>query len=182
MSELRLTFTHLGSEGAVDVTVGTTHDPARFASSPGSRGLAWCRADVEHASEGYAARFGWVQLVRSTDNRSGGFAFEMDPLEILGEVGHPFGYYGVLPTLFDAPGRDDRRDLDWLAHSFLTWIVRGEPPVVQVLTGFSWGFVVRAGAATPTPPAPLEASDWDAHLDVLRADHPGWAFAEGFRN
>jgi hypothetical protein len=179
MSDLRVGFRHRGLDGQVWVRVGTT-DPERFGSSPGSRGLTWCRAEVAHPAEGYAARFGWVQLVRSTDNRSGGAAFEMDPLEILGDTGHPFCYFGVTPILFDAPGRDDRRDLDWLAHSFLTRIVRGDPPAVEALCGFSWGFVVRGGSATTTSPAVLARAHWDSHLPVLRVEHPAWAFAEGF--
>lgn len=158
------------------MTVGRTDDPDRFGAHPGSRGLTWCRAEVETSAEGYLARFGWVQLVRSTDNRSGGAAFEMDPLEVLGEVGHPFGYYGVRPTLFDAPSRDDRRDLDWLCHSFLAAVVPGDLPAVKWLAGFSWGFVVRASSATTTDPAPLSDDDWNRHRPVLNSSYPLWRF------
>jgi hypothetical protein len=37
----------------------------------------------------------WIQLVCSTDNGSGGQGFEMDPLEILGDVPHPFCFFGI---------------------------------------------------------------------------------------
>jgi hypothetical protein len=60
---------------------------------------------------------GWLQLVRCAHNRSGGAAFELDPLEVLGDVGHPFRAHGMRPVLSDAPSRRSRAPLDWLAHA-----------------------------------------------------------------
>src|SRR5204863_43198 len=74
-----------------------------------------------YAGSGYAAMLGWIQLVRSTDNGSRGREFELDPLEPLGVTPHPFCWFGLTPTLFDAPSRRTTDDLDWLAHSFLAF-------------------------------------------------------------
>jgi hypothetical protein len=56
---------------------------------------------------------GWVQFVRSSDNRSKGREFELDPLVFLGDLPHPFCWLGISPLLFDAPSRSGRDDLDW---------------------------------------------------------------------
>ncbi len=47
--------------------------------------------------------FGWVQMVRSTDDESVGGRFEMDPFGLFGDVRSPYCWYGTEPTLFDAP-------------------------------------------------------------------------------
>ena len=72
---------------------------------PEALGLPHCQATVAYPGRGYAGMLGWIQLVRSTDNASGGELFAMDPLALVGEVGHPFAFFGVAPTLFDAPAR-----------------------------------------------------------------------------
>jgi hypothetical protein len=94
----------------------------------------------------------WIQLVRSTDNSSGGDRFEPDPLEVLGPLPHPFCSFGIKPTLFDAPSRDSRADLDWLAHSILCRIADPDRHEVHALAGFGWGFTITAGIATPALP------------------------------
>jgi hypothetical protein len=52
--------------------------------------------------------FGWVQLVRSTDNASQGEEFEIDPFALFDDVRTPYCWYGTEPTLFDSPCRVDR--------------------------------------------------------------------------
>ena len=146
---------------------------------PEAIGLPHCHATIDYAGRGYAAMLGWVQLVRSTDNQSRGERFEMDPLTLVGEVAHPFAFFGVTPTLFDAPARDSRADLDWLAHSFLCHIKDYDLRTVQAITGFSWGFTIAAAATAVTPARPLSSEDWNRHRDLLHAAHPGWHFAEG---
>ena len=54
---------------------------------------------------------GWIQVIRSTDNSSGGVEFELDPFGPFTETGSPYAFYGLAPTLFDGPGRDARDDL-----------------------------------------------------------------------
>jgi hypothetical protein len=43
-----------------------------------ARDFPVCRATVTYPADGYAAIFGWTQLVRTTDTATGGF--EMDPI------------------------------------------------------------------------------------------------------
>lgn len=174
-----LPFTHAGLHGTVRVDVAATDDPTALGAWPQAAGLPHCEAAVDFPGRGYTARLGWVQLVRSTDNHSGGTAFEMDPLEILGEVSHPFCFFGIKSTLFDAPARGTREDLDWVCHSFLCHIAVRKTREVHALTGFSWGFVVFGGSGTPTPASPL--ASWDEHLPLLREAYPDWSFAPGYR-
>jgi hypothetical protein len=144
------------------------------------RGFPVCTATVEYAGRGYAAMLGWIQLVRSTDNASGGEEFEVDPYEPLGRQSHPFCWFGVAPTLFDAPSRRTDADLDWTAHTFLGFVA--ETNEVRALLGFGWGFVVRDGVVTLAPAEPLVAGTWDAHLPLLRREYPTWEFGAGYRD
>ena len=177
-----LPFSLRGRDGDIEITVDLTTDPAAVGAIPGAAGLPHCQATIDHPGRGYDALLGWVQLVRSTDNDSGGARFEMDPLMFVGEVPHPFAFFGIAPTLFDAPGRRSRADLDWLAHSFLCFIedIDGDRRVLQVITGFSWGFQLRDGTTTVAGPRRLTAADWTGHLPLLHAEHPGWRFLDAY--
>jgi hypothetical protein len=177
---VRLDFTLDGLPGHVDVAFEQVEDPRTVGAWPGSAGLPACEATVGYPGRGYRGLFGWVQLVRSTDNRSGGERFEMDPLEMLGDVPHPFCFFGVRPTLFDAPARDDRSGMTWTAYSFLTHVYRLSGPEVRALLGFSWGFAITAGQVTLVPPAALPDSVWNDQLPTLTASYPTWTFAPGF--
>lgn len=47
---------------------------------------------------------------------------EMDPFDLFGLYEReplPYCWFGITPTLFDAPWRDGRTPLDWVAHSLL---------------------------------------------------------------
>lgn len=177
---MRLPFRLHDYRGSIDIEVDTTQDPEELGAPPSAQGLAHCQATIAYPVRGYGALLGWIQMVRSTDNQSRGRHFEMDPLTFVGEVPHPFGFFGVNPTLFDAPSRPTRDDLDWLAHSFLCHIADYDTRTVHALTGFSWGFTIVRGAASVIPPHGLQPAGWDQHLDLLRAEHPAWRFAVGF--
>ena len=177
---MRLPFTLGDRTGSIDITVDTTRDPEALGAPPDAQGLAHCQATIAYPAEGYAALFGWIQMVRSTDNHSRGRRFEMDPLTFIGEVPHPFGFFGIKPVLFDAPSRPTRKDLDWLAHSVLCHIADYDARTVHALAGFSWGFTIGGGTATVVPSRSLQPTDWDQHRDLLHAEHPAWRFASGF--
>jgi hypothetical protein len=164
----------------VDIDFGATDDPDVLGAHPGALGLPRCEATVSYPGRGYQSQFGWIQLVRSTDNRSGGSRFDMDPLEILGDVAHPFGYFGIRPTLFDAPSRDARTAMDWTAHSYLTVVGGQARRDVRALCGFSWGFTISAGRVSLDHPTPLPAEEWNDHLSVLTATYPDWRFTDDF--
>ena len=177
---LRLEFERAGIPGSVEVEVDVNGEPEALGCPPYARGFPFCRATVHPEARGYADMLGWVQLVSSTDLFG---EFRIDPFEPLGEVSHPFCFFGFSPTLFDAPHRDHREDADWVAHSFLCGL--GERPLepgpeVDALLGFSWGFQIRDSRIAVEGAAPIGREDWDGHLEYLRAAFPRWSFRPGF--
>jgi hypothetical protein len=172
---MRLDFTCAGKPGTVAIEVAANHDPAALGCSENARGLAYCRATIEQDARGYADALGWIQLVDSSD-APGGFA--LDPFEPLGDVPHPFCFFGFAPTLFDGPARPTRADLTWTAHAFLAGVA--DDHEAFALLGFAWGFEVAAGEVTITGPTPLDPSAWDDCLPPLEASCPDWRFAPGF--
>jgi hypothetical protein len=120
LHKLPLAFEARGTTGLVSVRVWPNDDPPSVGKAPGAEGFPVCEATVSTDLAGYDALFGWVQLVGIERSSAAERQFEPDPLEILDDLDLPFGFYGVRPTLFDAPSRQDRQQqLDWLAHSFL---------------------------------------------------------------
>jgi len=176
---VRIEFERAGRDCAVEVEVAVNDDPAQLGCPGYARGFPYCRATISPPARGYADFLGWVQLVDSSLHGKG---FHLDHFEPLGAVPHPFGFYGLAPTLFDAP-HTDRDDWDFLAHSFLcglgedTLDGRGE---IDALLGFSWGFEKRRGEVTLIGPSLLSPSDWDRHHAFLREAFPRWSFAAGF--
>jgi hypothetical protein len=173
-------FRHEGLEGRVLVSCVANLDPQRMGSRAEALGFPVCTATIEYPGEGYRALFGWVQLVRSTDNASGGAAFEMDPARFFEDSPAPYCWYGVRPILFDSPSRDERRPLTWLAHSFLGVTPRdaGARKLVVPLLGFSWGFRIDASEQIVLVAVEkLALTGWDQHIPYLRATYPSWEFA-----
>ena len=180
---MELSFTHHGQKGRVIVAVEATMAPAVLGARAGAAGLANCKATIEFSAGGYLGLLGWVQLVCSTDNASHGREFEMDPFdpfELYEHAPTPYCWYGITPTLFDAPSRDEWVDLDWVAHSFLAASpLRGNRRIVMPLLGFSWGFHVYSEKDILLKPiTSLTAADWEAHLPYLRECYQAWQFTE----
>jgi hypothetical protein len=184
---VRIPFSLRGIGGLIEIALTRNTDPEAIGYAVLSYGLPVdfardfpvCRATVTYPADGYAAIFGWTQLVRSTDTATGGF--EMDPIAIYRDVATPFAWYGIRPELFDAPARDPRADMDWEAHSFLC--ISPDAVLtrqVQAIAGFSWGFRITGEDICFTPPATLEPHAWDSHLGVLRTGYPEWTFDAGF--
>jgi hypothetical protein len=169
--------------GWVVVRFEPDDNPEALGKPPAARGFPVCTAEVTYRGLGYHAALGWIQLVKSTDNSSGGRRFEMDPFEPLGRLAHPFCFFGFAPTLFDAPSRDSRAPIPWTAHTFLASIAgEGERMEARALLGFSWGFSLDNATFVYEQPAVLAASVWDGHRAFLAREHPSWGFAEGYRN
>ncbi|WP_244905325.1 hypothetical protein [Streptomyces agglomeratus] len=173
-------FLRDGTQGAVTVTLERVNDPAAIGKHPSAGGFPCCTAEVDFPGKGYRALFGWVQLVRSTDNSSAGAAFDMDPFYLFEDAPSPYALFGINPTLFDAPSRIKRCPLTWTAHSYLAWTPmydtdRRVPPLV----GFSWGFNIdSASRITLQQVQSLTAADWDVHVPYLGTSHPGWVLDE----
>jgi hypothetical protein len=184
---LDVPFTLRGIGGLISVSVTASTDPDAIGyalltgglPTDAARGFPVCRATVTYPAQGYAAVFGWTQLVRSTD--SDPERFEMDPIAIYQQVATPYAWFGVRPELFDAPSRDSRSDMVWEARSFLC--VSPDAVItrrVQAVAGFSWGFTIERQEFTFARPAALGPDAWDSHLGLLQASYPGWAFDSGY--
>jgi hypothetical protein len=171
---VRLDFSDSGRAGRIEVDVRANHDPAAIGTDDDHRGFPVCTATVETEAVGYHAMFGWVQLVRSTDAATD--EFEDDPFFLFTGADHPYCFFGHKPTLFDAPGRDHRRDLTWQAHAFLAVTPFETADLVVPLQGFSWGFHRTDGVITLDEPAPLDPTAWRDHLPYLQTTFPRWRF------
>ena len=174
---MEIPFTLKGVEGRVAVTYEANLQPGSIGCQPETLGFPVCTATVQYPMRGYDSFMGWVQLVRSDDNASGGEQFEIDPLAFLGDLPHPFCWLGINPTLFDAPSRSPRSDLRWMARSFLCIPDDvGKGLEAQAILGFSWGFAIEQGQIAFQPPQQLEPSAWSEHSSVLGDLYKTWGF------
>ncbi len=174
--QIQIHFDRVDLDGSVEVEVAVNEDPAVLGCPEYARGFPYCRTTVTPPARGYLDALGWVQLVSSTDLAD---EFRIDPFESLGEVSHPFCFFGFAPTLFDAPHREQRRNTDWIAHSFLCGL--GEEPLegaaqADAILGFSWGFSIRDSRIDIDGPPVLSPDDWDRHHAHLQRAHPRWSF------
>jgi hypothetical protein len=185
--DLRIGFSLRGISGHIDVSVSPNTDPAAVGYSLLSyglpvdfaRGFPLCRATVSYPADGYAAIFGWTQMVRSTDAATSDF--EMDPIAIYAEVDTPFAWYGTRPELFDSPSRFSREDMTWECHSYLC--ISPDAVLsrrVQAVAGFGWGFTILGGGIAFVPAVALGPADWDGQLGLLRGAYPSWTFDAGY--
>jgi hypothetical protein len=176
---LALPFRWAGRDGEVQVAIRENDDPAALGCEEFARGFPVIRATITPISRGYSDMLGWVQLV---DDSWHGGGFHADGFEPFGEFPHPFSYYGVSPTLFDAP-HFDGEDFDFLAHTFLCGL-GGEllefRQEVRAVLGFSWGCRKRGSEIELFEPQALAAPSWDRHREYLARTYPQWTFAPGF--
>jgi hypothetical protein len=184
---LRIPLLLRGISGLIAVSVTRNTDPDALGYSlltgglptDPARGYPVCRAEITYPAQGYAAVFGWTQMVCSTDSDPG--RFEMDPIAIYQQIPTPYAWFGIRPELFDAPARATRYDMAWEANSFLC--VSPDAVLtrqVQAIVGFSWGFTISNEDITFSPPTALEPGLWDSHLDLLRTSYPDWIFDSGY--
>jgi hypothetical protein len=181
---MEMAFVYEGDAGRVSASCVPNDEPASLGTPEHARGFPACTATVEFAGRGYRALFGWVQLVRSTDNTSRGAAFEADPFALFADSTAPYCWFGTTPTLFDAPWRWEKQPLAWVAHSFLAAtplaqaMGRGRKLVIPVV-GFAWGFTVDGRGDIAIAPVERLAPDrWREHVPVLRERYPGWTFVD----
>ena len=162
---MEIWFSYGGDHGTIHATVVPSDDPVALGKSEQDRGMPVCTATVEFSAQGYRAMVGWVQLVNGV----------VDPFELFSDSTSPFCWYGMRPTLFDAPSRRTSSPADWTANSFRA-IVAGERRVVP-LAGFSWGFTQSSSGEVelkPVQESPLSA--WAGHRPHLISSYPTWEF------
>jgi hypothetical protein len=177
--KLALPFRWAGQEGEAQIEVRENDDPVALGCQEFARGFPVCRAAIAASSEGYANMLGWVQLV---DDSYHGGGFHADGFEPLGPLPHPFGFYGVSPTLFDAPHADEE-NFDFLAHTFLCGLggelleFRRE---VRAVLGFSWGCRKRGHTIEFLGLESLSPESWTSHREYLAGMFPAWTFSPAF--
>jgi hypothetical protein len=182
--DLDIAFEWRGNPGRVHVDCLPNTDPEFWGCwTSVAEGFPVCTATIEYPSYGYRSMFGWVQLVRSTDNESKGTRFELDPLALFGDAPSPYCWYGQRPILFDAPSREARQPMEWIAHSFLATtpldeVAQWKPRRVVPVVGFAWGFTDDGSGVTLHELAVLSSGEWTAHLPLLRDNYPRWLFAD----
>ena len=182
-TRLELPYRWNAVDGLVRAEIGTNDDPAVYGCEEFARGFPYCRATIEPPARGYGDMLGWVQIVDTNEHESG---FRIDLFEPLGEVLHPFNFFGFSPTLFDSP-HTTLAEWDFLAHTFLCGLggklleqtEEGRREVRPVL-GFSWGLSKQGTEIDLLDPKPLSAGDWNGHLAYLRQRFPSWTFPPGF--
>lgn len=91
----------------------------------------------------------------------------MDPLALFRDVATPFAFFGIAPTLFDAPFRESRYDLVWKARAFLAASHDGVmSKTIHPLAAFEWGFTVAEGAIIIDDPTELSVATWNEHRQL----------------
>jgi hypothetical protein len=181
---MELPFSLRGLGGTVTVDVSANYQPATLGCDPpaGALGLAVCTATIDYPACGYNAVLGWVQLVSSTDGPSGEGGFDPDPLGFYQDLATPYAFLGIRPTLFDAPSRQHRQDMTWVAHSFLCVSPTLTTREVRAVLGFAWGFGIHGGRVSIQAAQPLPPGGWNHHIPRLSAAYPTWRFYPGFHS
>lgn len=184
--EIEIPFELRRRPGVVRVSVSANRDPARWGFDLLGVEMDWHKAagfpvvsaEVLHDSEGYAAWLAWLQVITVRDTgrpeRDGTMVDRPHQLE---GSDVPFFTSGILPRLFDAPAQEGD-DLDFYASALLAYtpdavISRALRPVC----GFRWGYEVRDGEISCLVPEAISGGEWAKEVDVLRGEHPSWAFA-----
>jgi len=178
-----------GHDGRVDVSYGVNRDPRRWGFDhlalgfdPAlTHGFPVCRATIDYGGDGYHAVMGWIQVVTVEDRADRRIWPSVDTYPVFWDVDNPFAAFGMLPTLFDAPGPNPPRANErWTADSMLA-ICDGIARTRQVspVCGFRWGYDLAAGVPTPFPPERIGSRAWIDMSRVLRESYPAWEFQAG---
>jgi hypothetical protein len=176
---LDLPFRWAGREGEARVEIRENDDPAALGCEEFARGFPVCRATITPPARGYTDMLGWIQLV---DDSYHGGGFHADGFEPLGPLPHPFGFYGVSPSLFDAPHYDGEH-FDFLAHTFLCGLggelleFRRE---ARAVLGFRWGCRKHGQGIEFLDLEALSPKSWEGHREYLSGIYPAWTFAPRF--
>ena len=186
--KLKLPFSLRGSTGNVAVTVESNPSRDPYEVLPGAlakdvpRGFPISTAQIEYSRQGYAAVFGWIQMVKASAGASAE-DFEIDPIALYRNMQMPYGWFGIKPTLFDAPSRLKPDDMAWICQSYLCFTPNAVVgPHVRAVAGFEWGFVVQRDRVTVRKPSSLSEDAWNDHVPLLRTRYPEWTFDLGFRD
>lgn len=177
----------------VNITVRPNSDPARsgscllFPDQPPDAFIDFpaCTATVTTPEDhGYAAMYGWIQFVLETPLNSpaaidpSNHKWNHDPIPITSDLNTPFIYFGTAPTLFDAPFRTHRTDMNWTCWSFLTYITDSVMTKhVHPILGFEWGFAIEDGSVRIKVLRMVDVGEaWETQRELLEGKFDGWRF------
>lgn len=178
-----------GIDGHVTVAYGVNEDPDRWGYPVLAldwyrpdlvRGFPVMQASVTYPAEGYAAKLGWLQVLRyrlpDAIGEEHETVFDVPPQ--LGDVETPYAAFGVLPTFFDAPSTD-AKDGTWEADTFLVCTPDAVlSRTLRYVCGFTWGYRLQAGMVSITPLTVADRSAWTRNLGDLRERFTTWAFED----
>jgi hypothetical protein len=181
-------FSARGEPGEVHVTYSMNGDPARWGfdilglKGDVSRAAAFpvFEAAVKYAREGYAAFFGWIQVVHYWPPAAETPAWSLlDVAPQFRGLGVPFLSWGLEPRCFDAPLDTPDGISRWQALSFLTQTPDGLiSRVVEPLLGLTWGYSITESAPTMIPVSRAEPQDWRDAMPLLEREYPTWSFQD----
>ncbi|KAF2812958.1 uncharacterized protein BDZ99DRAFT_517254 [Mytilinidion resinicola] len=116
-------------------------------------GFPVLQGDVTHPipsnpTSGYASLFGWIQFVKQVSKDGDDGNWTMDLYPYAQDINTPFGYWGVNPSVFDAPAialvvNGKNEAVVWTAQAFLCVLDdAGFSKNVSAIpgTGLTWGF------------------------------------------
>jgi hypothetical protein len=179
---LELPYRWNGVDGRVQAEIGVNDDPGVFGGEEFARGFPYCRARIDPPAVGYREMIGWVQLVQNSEREG----FQIDLFEPLGDIPHPFAFFGFSPTLFDSP-HTTIPSWDFVAHSFLCGLggrlfeqTEGVRREIRAVLGFEWGFSKRGDQIDTFDLKQLPADAWNGHLEYLRGRFDQCTFPPDF--
>ena len=194
---------HIPERGpcSIEATVWPNEDPKRYGhglitDGPGQKatGCPIIRIKVNsHEMKGYAAMYGWIQLVATGDvgdwnvllpSDLSKAPWVMDPVHITDGLDYPFTWFGEEPTLFDAPGQPNNNTLDWVSRSFLCYLDdpvgnrREKVQIAKPILAIEWGFWMDDYKPYVKEVKQVDIAVWNEHLDLYRSKFKGWSFPE----
>lgn len=174
------------THGMIRVHYGINDDPANWGFDllcldfdiEAAHGFPVVEATVDWPLKGYAAKMGWIQVVRYSSRERPIPTRHIDVAPQLKDSGVPYIAFGVRPTTFDAPVTTDA-NLIWRAVTFLTYGPQAHMTrTVAAAVGFRWGYDVRDGVCHPTVLELADDSDWTDTREVLGERYPDWTFLD----
>jgi hypothetical protein len=186
VADLTLPFVARGETGQAQINYAQHGDPDRWGidilglEGDVSRAAAFpvFEASISYPRDGYAAFFGWIQVVHYWSGSADRPAWSLldNPPQLRG-LGVPFFSYGLLPRFFDAP-LDTPADISrWQALTFLTQTPDGLMSRNSVpLLGVSWGYLIDDEIPTMLPVVRATPQEWVDVREFLQHECPTWTF------
>jgi hypothetical protein len=184
---MTIPFLLRGLKGEVRIQYGINEDPEALGYGEAvlgtdnppemAQGFPFVQAGVAYDGVGYGADMGWVQVVRYAVHDTGEKRTVFDAPPQYSDTDCPYFAFGIRPTMFDAPGTDEAKDVTWDADAFL---VHTPDAVlsrdIRAICGFTWGYRLKGAKPTVVPLTAATESDWERNVVDLERRYPSWVF------